>query len=221
MYRSDRYLVEDEAAIDAFVAGQRHGELIVCTPDGFPQVSILPFIKHGDTIELHAVQDDPVFQALQSGVRQATFLVSDFLAFSRHDWVDAEDAGRATLNFRAVQYFCGAETCADPAAVAATLATLLRAYEPDASYTPIVDGEFYGPRLRRLGVVRLRVLRREAKFKAGPFGPAELRRHVAAKLRERAEPGDARAAAVIERYAREQGIGRVLAKDHPVTFDLI
>lgn len=200
MYRSERYLA-DEAAIEAFIAGQRHGELIVCAPDGFPQVSILPFVKRGDRIELHAVQEDPVFQALQGGVRQATFLIADFLAFSRHDWVDAADAGRATLNFRAVQYFCEAETCTDPDAVAETLATLLRAYEPDAGYTPIADGAFYGPRLRRLGVVRLRVLRREAKFKAGPFGPVELRRHVAAKLRERDEPGDARAATVIETYA--------------------
>jgi predicted FMN-binding regulatory protein PaiB len=202
MYRSERYLVQDEAAIEAFVAGQRHGELIACTPDGFPQVSILPFVKHGDSIALHAVQEDPVFQALHAGVRRATFLVADFLAFSPHDWVDPADAGRATLNFLAVQHFCEAETCTDPAAVAETLAELLRAYEPGASYTPIADGAFYGPRLRRLGVVRLRVLRREAKFKAGPFGPAELRRHVAAQLRARAEPGDARAAAVIEAHAR-------------------
>ncbi|HZQ37736.1 MAG TPA: FMN-binding negative transcriptional regulator, partial [Dehalococcoidia bacterium] len=204
MYRSARYLVEDEAAIEAFVARQRHGELIVCTADGFPQVSILPFVKRGDEIALHAVQEDPVFQALQSGVRRATFLVADFLAFSPHDWVDAEDAGRATLNFIAVQYFCEAETCSEPAAVAETLSGLLRAYEPTARYAPIEDGAFYGPRLRRLGVVRLRVLRREAKFKTGPFGPAALRRHVAAKLRERAEPGDARAAAVIEAYAKNQ-----------------
>ncbi len=203
MYRSERYLVDDEAAIEAFVAAQRHGELIVCTPDRFPQVSILPFVKQGETITLHAVQEDPVFQALHGGARQATFLVSDFLAFSPHDWVDADDAGRATLNFLAVQHFCEAETCTDPTAVAETLAALLQAYEPGRSYTPIEDGAFYGPRLRRLGVVRLRVLRREAKFKAGPFGPAALRRHVAEKLRERAEPGDARAAAVIEAHARD------------------
>lgn len=202
MYRSERYLV-DEPTIEAFVAGQRHGELIVVAPDGFPQVSILPFVKQGDTIALHAVQEDPVFQALRGGVRQATFLVSDFLAFSPHDWVDPEDAGRATLNFLAVQHFCEAETCTDPGIVAETLAGLLQAYEPGASYTPIEDGAFYGPRLRRLGVVRLRLLRREAKFKAGPFGPAALRRHVAAQLRARAEPGDARAAGVIEAYARE------------------
>ncbi|HLZ69278.1 MAG TPA: FMN-binding negative transcriptional regulator [Dehalococcoidia bacterium] len=201
MYRSERYLVEDETTIEAFVAGQRHGQLIATPPDGFPQVSFLPFVKQGETIELHAVQEDPVFRALQANP-YATFLVSDFLAFSRHDWVDPADAGRATLNFRAVQYFCAAETCTDPAEVARTLAALVRTYEPGASYTPIEDGTFYGPRLRRLGVARLKILRREVKFKTGPAGPAELRRHVAAQLRERGEPGDARAAEVIEHYAR-------------------
>ncbi len=206
MYRSDRYLVEDEATIEAFVAGQRHGQLIATPADGFPQVSFLPFVKRGDTIDLHAVQEDAVFQALQARPL-ATFLVSDFLAFSRHDWVDPADGGRATLNFRAVQYFCEAETCTDPAEVAQTLAGLVATYEPGANYTPIADGDFYGPRLRRLGVVRLKILAREVKFKTGPFGPAEMRRNVIAKLRERNDPGDARAADVIESYLGE-GKGR-------------
>ena len=55
-----------------------------------------------------------------------------------------------TLNFRAVQFECAAELSTDPSEVAAALARLLVTYEPDASYTPIQDGAFYGPRLRRL-----------------------------------------------------------------------
>ncbi|HEY7294196.1 MAG TPA: FMN-binding negative transcriptional regulator [Dehalococcoidia bacterium] len=206
MYRSERYAVDDEATIEAFVAGQRHGQLIATPVDGFPQVSILPFVKRGDVIELHAVQEDAVFQALQSNPR-ATFLVSDFLAFSPHDWVDPLDAGRATLNFRAVQYFCAAETCTDPAEVASALAGLLCAYEPDSSYTAIADGEFYGRRLRRLGVVRLKILGREVKFKTGPAVPAAIQRRVIANLRERGEPGDARAADVIESYLPAEPAG--------------
>jgi predicted FMN-binding regulatory protein PaiB len=128
--------------------------------------------------------------------------VSDFLAFSRRDWVDPADGARGTLNFRAMQFECNARLSTDPAEAAAALARLLAAYEPAASYTPIEDGAFYGPRLRRLAAVKLTVLRAQAKFKTGPFGTAELKQRVASKLRERGKPGDTRAADVIESYLR-------------------
>jgi len=198
MYRSPRYLVED-AQIDAFVARQRQGQLIAAPPGGHPQVSILPFVRRGDTIEVHCVQEDATFAAVRANPL-VTFFVADFLAFSRHDWVDPEDGGRATLNFRAVAFTCEAATSTDPHDVAAALRGLVEAYEPGASYTPIVDGEFYGPRLRRLAAVRLRILATEAKFKVGPAGTSELKRTVARELRARNEPGDARAADVIESY---------------------
>src|SRR3712207_3457843 len=148
MYDSAKYRI-DEAAVDAFVAGQRHGTLVATPPDGHPQVSILPFLKRGDLIELHCVRADPTFAAVRANPR-ASFLVSDFLAFSPHDWVDPVDGGRATLHFRAVAYSCEATTSTDPAEVAGALARLLAAYEPGASYEPLRDGDFYGPRLRRL-----------------------------------------------------------------------
>jgi transcriptional regulator len=197
MYRSTRYLV-DPAEAEAFVAEMRHGTLIATAPGGHPQVSILPFLKEGDEIELHAVLEDPTFAAVRANPL-VTFFVSDFLAFSRHDWVDPHDGARATLNFRAVAYACEAITSTDPHEVARALARLVHAYEPDAEgYEPIVHGEFYGPRIERLGVVRLRVLGMDAKFKVGPFAPPEVKRRVIAGLRGRDEPGDARAADVIE-----------------------
>src|SRR5205807_4933576 len=148
MYRSPRYVTDPEEA-EWFVAAQRHGYIISTPPDGRPRVTIVPFVKRGDQIEIHMVQEDETFKALQQNPR-ATFFVSDFLAWSRHDWVDPVDAGRATLNFQAVQYECEATTSTEPADVAAALRGLLEAYEPGASYTPVADNEFYGPRLRRL-----------------------------------------------------------------------
>jgi hypothetical protein len=68
MYDSDRYRV-DPALVDAFVRGQRHGTLIATPPDGHPQASLLPFVKIGDQIELHCVQEDPTFAALQASPR--------------------------------------------------------------------------------------------------------------------------------------------------------
>ena len=198
MYPSSRYPTDPELA-ERFVAGQRHGTLIATPPDGHPRVSILPFVKAGDEIELHCVQADPTFAALQANPR-VTFLVSDFLAFTPHDFVDARDAGRATLNFRAVAYECWAAWSTDPADVAAALARLLAAYEPDASYEPIQDDALYGGRLRRLAALRLRVLDRQAKFKVGPAVPDQKKREIAGRLRARGLPGDERAAEVIEAY---------------------
>jgi transcriptional regulator len=196
MYRSPRY-VADPALVDAFVAAQRHGYLIATPPGGYPQVTIVPFVKTGDLIEIHMVQEDETFKTVQANPN-VTFFVSDFLAWSRHDWVDPADAGRATLNFKAVQFECEATTSTEPDDVAAALRGLLESYEPGAAYAPVADNAVYGSRLRRLAAVRMRVLRTEAKFKVGPAAPVEVKRNVAKQLRARAEPGDARAADVIE-----------------------
>ena len=193
MYPSARYPTDlDEA--ERWVATMRHATLIATAPGRPPEASILPFVKEGDLIELHCVQEDPTFGALQENPL-ASLLVSDFLAFTPHHWVDPQDGGRGTLNFRAVLYRCRAELSTEPGDVAAALRRLLAAYEPGASYEPIQDGRYYGQRLRRLAAVRLTVLDRQAKFKVGPAGVD--RAMMAGRLRERGWPGDERAAAEI------------------------
>jgi transcriptional regulator len=194
----------DQAAADRFVAEMRHGTLIACTAEGYPQVSILPFVRTGDLIELHCVQADPTFAAVRANPR-VSFFVSDFLAFSPHTWVSDQDAGRATLHFRAVAFECDVERLStDPDDVAGALSRLLAVYEPGSSYEPMKMGEFYGPRLQRLATMKLRIVREQIKFKTGPAGTAETKRRVAVKLRERGQPGDVRAADVIESYLPDQ-----------------
>ncbi len=196
MYESKNYPTSPEGA-EAFVASMRHGTLIAVPPGGHPQVSILPFVKEGDVIHLHCVQEDATFAAVQANP-SVTFFVSDFLAFSPHDWINSEDAGRATLHFRAVTYECTATVSTEPRAVAAALRQLVSAYEPGRSYREIADDEFYGARLRRLAALRLQVVRTQAKFKVGPPGSSELKQEVVRHLRLRADPNDGRAADVIE-----------------------
>ena len=197
MFASSNYPPDQEAA-DRFVAEMRHGTLIACSAEGYPQVSILPFVRSGDVIELHCVQGDPTFDAVRANPR-VTFFVSDFLAWSPHNWVDEQDGGKATLHFRAVAFECDVErTSTDPNDVAGALSRLLASYEPDASYKPVKLDEFYGPRLRRLATMRLHIVRRHVKFKTGPAGAAETKRKVVGRLRERDRPGDLRAADVIE-----------------------
>ncbi len=188
----------DQAAAERFAAEMRHGTLIACTSEGYPQVSVLPFVKTGDLIELHCVQADPTFEAVKASPR-ATFLLSDFLAWSPHNWVDERDAGRATLHFRAIAFECDVEKVStEPKDVAGALSRLLAVYEPEASYEPVQVGEFYGARLRRLATIRLRVVRSHIKFKTGPAGTKETKQKIADRLRERGEGGDLRAAEIIE-----------------------
>ena len=198
MFESPNYPT-DPAAVDAFVASQRHGTLIAQAPGGYPQITIIPFLKHGDTIEIHCVQGDPTLDALRANPR-VTFLVSDFLAFSPHDWISAEDAGRATLHFRAVAYECDATVSTEPDDVAAALERLVSTYHPGTPHHPVADDAFYGPRLRRLATMRLSIVNTRAKFKTGPAGTPDLKRDIAGRLRERGDPNDARAADVILSY---------------------
>ncbi|MDQ6771932.1 MAG: FMN-binding negative transcriptional regulator [Candidatus Dormibacteraeota bacterium] len=198
MFESTLYPT-DPAQVDSFVAEMRHGTLIATPPGGHPSTTMLPFVRRDGELEVHCVQADPTFAALQAEPR-VTFLVSDFLAFTPHDFVDPVDAGRATLNFRAVAFECDATWSTDPAAVAAALNRLLLAYEPAGAYAPPIPGPRYGPRLARLAALRLRIVAVRAKFKVGPAVPAPRKLEVTARLRGRGEPGDARAADVIERY---------------------
>jgi hypothetical protein len=78
------------------------------------------------------------------------------------------------------------------------LTTLIGTHEAGKSYRSIADDEFYGARLRRLAALRLQVVRSHAKFKVGPSASNDVKRRVAAALRKRNEPNDARAADVIE-----------------------
>jgi transcriptional regulator len=205
MFASSNY-PPDQAAADQFVQEMRHGTLIACTADGYPQVSILPFVKTDDVIELHCVQADPTFDAVRANPR-VTYFISDFLAWSPHSWVSAHDAGRATLHFRAVAFECDVEKLStDPNDVAGALSRLLGRYEPGESYEAVKMGEFYGARLNRLATMQLRVVRRHVKFKAGPAGSAETKRKVATRLRERGQPGDSRAADIIEAYLTDAAL---------------
>jgi hypothetical protein len=202
MFASSNY-PSDQAAADAFVAEMRHGTLIACAPGGHPQVSLLPFLRGGGYIELHCVQGDPTLDAVRAHP-EVTFLVSDFLAWTPHDWIDPVDGGRATLHFRAVAFECVAEdVTTDPEAVAGALRRLLAAYEPEKTYQPMEMGDFYGTRLKRLATMRLREVRRHIKFKTGPASTPAVKQRVADNLRARNAPGDPRAADVIERYIKK------------------
>ena len=84
--------------------------------------------------------------------------------------------------------------------VAGALSRLLAHHEPGAHYAAMGVNERYGARLGTLATARLTIVKTHAKFKVGPAATHEVKRGVAERLRERGEPGDARAADQIESY---------------------
>jgi transcriptional regulator len=200
VFASPAYPAPTAAEIDAFVREQFCGRLIAADADGFPCASILPFVREGELIEVHLVQADPTFAALRARGRGA-FLLDEALAFTPHTAVSERDAGFATLHFRAVLFRVEAEVSTEPAAVAAALERLLRAYQGDLPWEPVADGPLYGERLRRLAVARLRVVGVEAKFKVAQNRTPAERERLLAFLAARGLAGDALAAARIRAAA--------------------
>jgi predicted FMN-binding regulatory protein PaiB len=194
VFASPSYPQPTAAEIDAFVAAQWCGKVIAADAQGFPCVSILPFLRDGERIEVHMVQADPTFAALRARGRGA-FLLDEPLAFTPHAVVSERDGGFATLHFRAVRFSVEAEVSVDPAQVAAALERLLRHYEGDLAWEPVADGPLYGQRLRRLAVAQLRIVGVEAKFKVAQNRSPTERERLLAFLGGRGLPGDALAAA--------------------------
>ncbi len=200
MFDSRKYRPDDPALAEEFVRSQQHATLIATAPGEAPQASILPFVfLDDDTVELHCVQADATFQAAAANPN-VTLLVSDFLAFTPHEWIDPVDGSQSTLQFQAVLLHGHATLSTEPSDVAAALVRLMDAYGHGPQYQPVADDDMYGPQLRRLGTVQIAIQSRQAKFKAGT-GSVEQRVDIARRLRDRSEPNDERAADVIERLA--------------------
>jgi predicted FMN-binding regulatory protein PaiB len=193
MFASPAYPAPTPEEIDAFVRQQFCGKVIAADAEGFPCVSILPFVRLDEVIEVHMVQADPTFAALRARGRGA-FLLDEALAFTPHAAVSERDAGHATLHFRAVLFAVTAEVRTDPDEVASALERLLHAYQAEFDWEPVVDGPTYGERLRRLAVARLRVVGVEAKFKVAQNRTPAERERLLAFLADRGLPGDALAA---------------------------
>lgn len=202
MYQSPSYPNVSDDALHAFMDAQFHVKVIAVDEDGYPCVSLLPFVRREgadgrpDVFEVHMVQADRTFQALARS-RKASLLFDEPLAFSPHDWVDPLYAGMATLHFRAVNVQAEAETSIDPVVVADFLARLLQRYEPDGHYHRIQAGGVYDGDLERLGAVRLTSVRHEAKWKLAQNRSEAQRAELISHLKERGGPLDARAAEVL------------------------
>jgi transcriptional regulator len=188
-----------------FLEAHPFGHLVVPGGPGRDMPVVVPtqFVLAGDTVWLHLVRANPVFDALTEN-RRVLLSVADDWAFIPSSWkaVGDEDPalGIPTTYYGAVQ-LVGAATVHDertsPGSVAAILRRQLTAFQPDVEVAD--PGETHGAKLFGILGLEVRIERVTAKFKYGGNVDDAHRRAVADRLVRRGGPGDDAAASHVMR----------------------
>jgi predicted FMN-binding regulatory protein PaiB len=191
----DYYSDIPDDLIDAFVREQELGRLITVADDGAPHLGLYPFAYDGRAIEIHLNRADDQFAHLQARARCA-FEVDEVLATVPSYWVDPDSAVAATAYHRTVLFECEcAMISREPAVLAAQQTRLLARYQPEGRFRAVTPDEpIYRGAFRVIAAIRLSIVGRRVKWKIGQNRDAEKRARVAAELRKRGRPRDARAA---------------------------
>jgi transcriptional regulator len=193
-----------------FVEAHPFGHLVAPgAPDrGMPVVVPTQFVLAGDSVWLHLVRVNPVFEALAENSR-ALLSVADDWAFVPSAWktIGEEDPVLAipTTYYGAVQ-LVGTATVHDerksPGHVAAILRRQLAAFQPGVAVAD--PAEAHAAKLQGILGIEIRVEQVSAKFKYGGNVDEAHRRAVVERLRGRGGPGDDAAAAHVERRLRPE-----------------
>src|SRR5262245_52925384 len=186
------------AEIDRLVDSQELGRLVTVGPDGTPHIGLYPFIRDGETVDLHLVRADEQIADLRERPT-CVFELDDVLGVIPSYWVHKEYAGSATAYHRTVIFECVASIDEDPSAIAAQQQRLLDRYQPEGGYRKLdPEDPLYRGALNQLAAVKLRISRCRPKWKLGQNRPPDARRNVIAELRRRGRPNDGRAADALE-----------------------
>jgi transcriptional regulator len=188
-----------EAEWRPFVEANQFGHLIAAGRGReVPVVVPTQFVLDGDTVWLHLVRQNPIFDALAENPRALMSIAADW-AFIPSAWkaIGDEDPalGIPTTYYAAVQLI-GLATVHDersaPASVTSILRRQLAAFQPDI---PIADPARAHPkRVTTILGISIAVDRVLAKFKYGGNVDEAHRRAVVSQLSARGAPGDAAAA---------------------------
>jgi transcriptional regulator len=189
-----------------FVETHPFGHLVAPGGPGrdLPVVVPTQFVLTDDTVWLHLVRANPIFDALAENPR-VLLSVADDWAFVPSAWKaigDEEDPalGIPTTYYGAVQ-LAGTATVYDertsPGNVAAILRRQLAAFQPGVAVAD--PGEAHAPKLLGILGIEITVDHVSAKFKYGGNVDAAHRQAVVQRLRGRGGPGDGAAAGHVVR----------------------
>jgi predicted FMN-binding regulatory protein PaiB len=195
----DYYAEVPDPALHAFVREQEMGRLLTVDGDGFPHLGLYPFAYDGEAFEIHLHRADDQLAHLAARPRCA-FELDEVLAAVPSYWIDPENAVAATAYHRTVLFECEvAMISRDPAVLSAQQTRLLAHYQPEGRFRAVTaDEPIYRGALGVISAVKLRVAGRKIKWKLGQNRRPEVRAQVAAELRKRGRPRDARAADALE-----------------------
>jgi transcriptional regulator len=168
-----------------------------------PVVVPTQFVLDGDTVWLHLVRANPIFEALAENPRVILSVAADW-AFIPSSWkaIEGEDPrlGIPTTYYGAVQLIGTATVLNErdePGSVASVLRRQLEAFQPEID---VADPAHAHP--KKLGSIlgiRIAIDDVLAKFKYGGNVDADHRLAVVDRLVSRRNPGDTVAAAQVER----------------------
>jgi transcriptional regulator len=203
----DRPLDEEEWR--AFVRSQGFGHLVAAGRGrGVAVVVPTQFVLDGDVVLAHVAARNPVLEALGEQPRAVLSVAGDW-AFVPSSWkaIAGEDPrlGIPTTYYAAVQLEGPVDVVGEPAALAAVLRRQLAALQPGVE---VADPEVaHADRLIAIRGLVLRVEVVRAKFKYGGNVDEAHRSAVLEQLEARGAPGDAAAAAHVQRRVHGAGEG--------------
>ncbi|WP_282692080.1 FMN-binding negative transcriptional regulator [Streptomyces sp. CC208A] len=142
----------------------------------------------------HLARPNPLWRALEADPRVLLSVVDDYV-YVPGPWTAPEgtpsEHSTPTSYYAAVQLHCVARVVDDPAEKAELLNRQVAHFQPDGGTAPVAPGEApFGRLLPGLRGLVLEVTEVRAKFKYAGNKPAGVRTRVAARLAERAGPGD-------------------------------
>ncbi|MGW1607792.1 FMN-binding negative transcriptional regulator [Streptomyces sp. NPDC002285] len=190
----------DDTEWQRWLAVHDFGHLVVNGPDGEPPFAQpLHFAydaERGEAVT-HLARPNPMWPALLAHPEVVLSVVDDY-AYVPGPWQAAPDAppehGEPTSLYAADQLRCRAHVVDDPAEKAELLNRQVGHFQPEGGSAEVAVGEApFGRLLSGVRGLRLEVTGVRAKFKYAGRRTAQVQDRIAAKLTERAGPGDAAA----------------------------
>lgn len=188
-----------EEEIRGLIKQQAFCRLVTISAEGRPRIGLFNHATDGSAIILHLNKRDEQLADLRVKPR-ALVSFEDFLTTIPSYWVDGEDASFATMYYRYAEFDCAAEILDTPEAMLPCFQSLLDRHQPEGGYAKLDPSiEMYRSSFAMLAIVVLRPAATRTKWKVAQNRTPEQRRHIIAKLRERAQGSDLRAADEMEK----------------------
>ena len=165
-------------------------------------------VAHAELL-VHLARPNPAWPHLEAAAEVRLAVIGDYAYIPTYWRAKAggpDEDGVPTSYYSSVQFVCRPTIVDDPAGKVEILTAQLGDFQPEGRHAAVaVDEGPYGRMLRGIRVVRLSVLRVDAKFKYDDSNPVDYREQVIGNLEARGQGLDAGAASQQRRRLRAIG----------------